>query len=117
MTIGTRLYTWLKGERVGEDGFGNRYYQERGAPARARRRRWVMYKGTPEASKVPPEWHAWLHRIVDSPPTEAAAAPRSWQKPHLPNLTGTAYAYRPPGDMAGGDRPEGMPAPYQPWRP
>ena len=28
-TIGTRLYTWRKGERVGEDGLGNLYYQER----------------------------------------------------------------------------------------
>lgn len=115
MTIGTRLYTWLKGERVGEDAFGNRYYRERGA--RARPRRWVMYKGMPEASKVPPEWHAWLHWIVDTPPTETTAKPRPWQKPHLPNLTGTVHAYSPPGDMAKGDRPEGMPAPYQPWRP
>ena len=76
MTIGTRLYTWLKGERVGEDVFGNRYYRERGAGARGRPRRWVMYKGMPEASKVPPEWHAWLHWIVDTPPTETTSEPR-----------------------------------------
>lgn len=117
MTIGTRLFTWLKGQRVGEDAFGNRYYQERGTPARGRRRRWVMYRGMAEASKVPPEWHAWLHRIVDTPPTASTVKPRPWQKPHLPNLTGTAHAYRPPGDMERGDRSEEMPAPYQPWRP
>ena len=117
MTIGTRLFTWWKGERVGEDTFGNRYYRERGAGTRGRRRRWVIYAGMAEASKVPPEWHAWLHRIVDMPPTVTAIKRRPWHKPHLPNLTGTAHAYRPPGDMSKGDRTEGMPAPYKPWRP
>ncbi|PPR21489.1 MAG: hypothetical protein CFH40_01587, partial [Alphaproteobacteria bacterium MarineAlpha10_Bin3] len=29
----TRMITWLKGEPVGADAFGNRYYQER-RPAR-----------------------------------------------------------------------------------
>ena len=35
-TIGTRLYTWRKGERVGEDGLGNVYYRERGGKRRFR---------------------------------------------------------------------------------
>ncbi|MCH7889514.1 MAG: NADH:ubiquinone oxidoreductase subunit NDUFA12, partial [Proteobacteria bacterium] len=39
MTIGTRLFTWMRGEAVGEDEFGNRYYQERRAPTDGRRRR------------------------------------------------------------------------------
>jgi len=29
-TIGTRFHTWRKGERVGEDEFGNVYYRTRG---------------------------------------------------------------------------------------
>ncbi len=122
-TLGTILFTWWKGELVGSDEFGNRYYRERGTPTRARRRRWVMYEGAPEASKVPPLWNAWLHHVADSPPDETPEARPAWLKPHVPNLTGTAEAYRPPGDMAKGGRPEGgrppegLPAAYEPWRP
>ncbi len=30
MTIGTRLFTWWRGELVGTDQLGNRYYREKG---------------------------------------------------------------------------------------
>ena len=53
-SIGTRLLTWWKGEFVGTDEFGNRYYTERGKQYRSwRRRRWVVYDGEVEASRVP----------------------------------------------------------------
>ena len=29
MNLGTWLFTWLKGRRVGADAFGNVYYEER----------------------------------------------------------------------------------------
>ena len=64
-TIGTRLYTWRKGMRVGEDGLGNIYYEERNGP-----RRWVTYRTLAEPSQIPPAWHAWLHRTVDVPPSD-----------------------------------------------
>ena len=67
-TMVTRVLTWLKGERVGTDSFGNSYYQERAKPARRRRRRWVVYKQEDEASRVPPSWHAWLHYTTDRVP-------------------------------------------------
>lgn len=110
-TIGTRLYTWWKGEHVGTDAAGNRYYREKGGP-----RRWVIYDGEPEGSKVPPEWHAWLHRTVDEPPT-GARAPIPWEKPHLPNLTGTVAAYHPAGSLVEpGKRPKAT-GDYEAWRP
>lgn len=114
-SIGTWLYTRMKGELVGEDDFGNHYYRERGNVAKPRR--WVMYRGEVEASKVPPEWHRWLHGGAATPPSEETAAPKPWQKQHLPNLTGTGHAYRPPGDVAGAEPARGMPEPYEPWRP
>ena len=64
-TIGTRLSTWRFGTRVGEDGFGNIYFQTKDG-----KRRWVIYRDLSEASLVPPEWHGWLHYTVDVPPTE-----------------------------------------------
>jgi len=72
-TFGTLVWTWLYGEFVGEDEFGNRYHRTRGGkidPTLGYERRWVIYNGTAEASIVPPSWHGWLHHTVDTPPTQ-----------------------------------------------
>jgi NADH:ubiquinone oxidoreductase subunit len=113
----TRAITWLKGEPTGVDAFGNRYYQER-RPARGRRRRrWVVYKGPDEASAVPPLWNAWLHYTVDRVPSESQTPRRDWQKPHLPNQTGTPDAYRPAGHtLRGGNRAKAT-GDYEAWKP
>ena len=123
MSFGTLVHTWLFGELVGADQFGNRYYREKGRPALvkgggmpSRERRWVLYDGTVEASRVPPQWHAWLHHTVDAPPVGAAAG-HAWQKEHQPNLTGTAAAYRPPGSLLRGGHRAPTTGDYEPWRP
>jgi NADH:ubiquinone oxidoreductase subunit len=119
-TIGTQVWTWLYGELVGEDEFGNRYYRTRHGkidPSLGFERRWVVYLGLAEASMVPPSWHAWLHHTVDVPPTQEKIEPRSWWKPHRPNLTGTPGAARPSGStLAQGRRPRAT-GDYSPWRP
>ena len=80
-------------------------------------RRWVIYKNLAEASQVPPEWHGWMHYLVDEPPTAEAYVPRPWQKPHRMNMTGTPEAYRPAGSiLASGKRPEAT-GDYKPWKP
>ncbi len=62
----------------------------------------------PRRAKVPPSWHGWLHHTVDVAPTEESYTPREWEKPHVPNTTGTPAAYRPSGStLASGRRPEG----------
>ncbi len=117
MIIGTLLFTWLKGEPVGTDSFGNRYYRERKPSAGRREKRWVLYHGDAEASKVPPEWHAWLHYTVDALPNSGDGPRMAWQKEHLPNLTGTARAYRPPGHALEGARRDKATGDYEPWTP
>jgi len=113
----TRVITWLRGELVGTDPFGNRYYQLRRPPETGRRRRWVVYNGEDEASRVPPEWNAWLHYTVDAVPENAGLPHRDWQKPHVPNRTGTAEAYLPPGHtLRGGHRPKAT-GDYEAWTP
>lgn len=121
-TLGTLLLTWLRGRLVGTDEYGNRYYRLRGdRPSRvgggrfSRDRRWVIYDGKVEASKVPPEWHAWLHHMIDEAPHPR---PRyAWEKPHVPNMTGTPFAYHPPGSvLRGGHRPPAT-GDYEPWSP
>src|SRR3546814_12543969 len=79
---------------VGKDAQGNVYYE-----AKKGGRRWVIYNGPAEASRVPPEWHGWLHRTTDVLPEDAPIQPKSWEKPHVPNMTGTALAYAPKGPL------------------
>ena len=44
-SIGTRLFSFFKGKFVGNDQFGNRYYENRSADQYGKRNRWVIYKG------------------------------------------------------------------------
>ena len=113
--LGTLIKTWISGIKVGEDTFGNCYYRGRGRSGYNRERRWVIYKGASEPSKVPPEWHAWLHHTVGAPLTDTERHP--WQKEHVPNLSGTRAAYVPPGStLRGGKRPRNT-GDYDPWEP
>jgi len=77
----------------------------------------VIYNGANDASRVPPEWFGWLHHQIDDIPDRALPPPRQWQKPPVPNLTGTAYAYRPSGALEkGGDRASST-GDYEAWSP
>lgn len=116
MTIGTRLFTWMKGALVGADEFGNRYFKERRAVSGRRERRWVLYDGEAEASRVPPEWHAWLHHTIAAAPLGDRPR-RPWQLAHEANLTGSPLAYRPPGHEFAGARRARATGDYEPWRP
>jgi NADH:ubiquinone oxidoreductase subunit len=119
-TFGTALWTWRFGELVGEDEHGNRYYRTRNGridPALGFERRWVIYNGLAEASRIGPDWHGWMHHTVDTPPTLLTVQARPWWKPHRPNLTGTPGAYRPPGSMLARNRRTKATGDYKPWTP
>jgi NADH:ubiquinone oxidoreductase subunit len=115
-TIGTRFHTWRHGERVGEDEFGNVYYQG-GKDSEGRTRRWVIYNGPAEASAIPPGWHGWMHHRTDIPPANEKYTAREWQKPHSPNPTGTPNAYRPKGSIAGAGMRPRVTGDYDAWTP
>ena len=112
-----RLFTWRRGELVGSDAYGNRYYRDNKRKLHGLDRRWVMYAGEPEASEVPPEWHGWLHHTHEAPLSAESAYHKPWVKPHLPNLTGTAAAYHPPGHQLSGGKREKATGDYQAWIP
>ncbi len=116
-TLSTKLYTKARGRLVGKDEFGNEYYEDRKAngPALRKPRRWVIYNGYAEASKVPPEWFGWLHYTVDIPPNEESYHRKPWEKPYVENTTGTRLAYRPPGSLAGEMRRPKTDGDYQSW--
>ena len=116
-TIGTRIFTMFKGQFVGKDEFGNEYFHERRDPKNRRRKRWVVYKGAPEPSKVPPHWHGWLHYTHNEVPIEGQIKRHDWQKEHLPNLTGTAARYLPSGHILKGAKRQKTAADYVAWKP
>jgi len=105
-------------QKVGTDAQGNNYYRAKPRKGYKRERRWVIYKGAPEASSVPAEWHGWLHHQNDNVPDSGAASfRRIWQKPHEPNLTGTNRAYRPPGHVLSGGKRDKATGDYEAWTP
>jgi NADH:ubiquinone oxidoreductase subunit len=89
--IFTKMYLKLFAKYIGEDDYGNSYYEhKRHANSNGKKLRYCMYFGIPEGSKVPPYWHMWLHYNEDSVPKIAKMY--HWQKDHLPNTTGTRHA-------------------------
>ncbi len=110
-TLGTRFLTWRRGQKVGEDEAGNIYYQNRDGS-----RRWVIYNGESEASRISPEWHGWLHHTWQEPPTVRPWQPKPWEKPHNPNLSGSPAAYRPQGSILL-EEPRNFRDDYEPWTP
>ncbi|MDP4033612.1 MAG: NADH:ubiquinone oxidoreductase subunit NDUFA12 [Pseudorhodobacter sp.] len=110
-TLGTQIYTWRNGTKVGEDDQGNIYYQTKGG-----KRRWVIFNGECEASRVSPDWHGWLHFTWDEPPSVAPLAHKAWEKPHQENLTGTLAAYAPPGSIRKAATPL-VRRDYEAWQP
>ena len=115
-------YTARHGERIGEDPLGNVYYRGKPRPGYGRERRWVRYNlpmgEIPDASLVPAEWHAWLlHQQGEFPDLGATRLRKPWQKPHLPNMTGTDQAYLPPGHLLREGRRPRATGDYEAWTP
>jgi NADH:ubiquinone oxidoreductase subunit len=117
-TIGAAFDIGRRSRLVGEDDYGNKYFEDRKASLEGRKRRYVMYKGLAEPSKVPAEWHGWLHHTLDSPPTEQPLARRAWETDHTPNMTGTPYATKPQGAISNskGERQKAA-GDYEAWTP
>ena len=109
-TLGTAIFSLRHGTKVGEDPLGNLYFEGKG-------RRWVMYEGSNDVSRVPPDWYAWLTRQIDDVPDKALPpAPKFLREP-TPNLTGTPAAYRPSGALEKGARRQRSSGDYQAWSP
>jgi NADH:ubiquinone oxidoreductase subunit len=116
-TIGARFDISRRAAYVGADQTGNKYYEERKPSLEGRKRRYVIYNGYAEPSKVPAEWHGWLHHTFEKPPTIDPLLRRSWEIDHKPNLTGTLGAYRPPGSLAEGGERAPSSGDYEAWKP
>jgi len=109
-STGTALFNWRHGSKAGEDSLGNVYFEGKG-------RRWVIYQGSNDVSRVPPEWYSWLTRQIDEVPDKALPPAPAFLKPATANLTGTAAAYRPSGALEQGGQRAAASGDYQPWMP
>ena len=109
-TLGTQIFTARKGIKVGQDDQGNIYYRTQDD-----KRRWVIYNGEVEASRISPDWHGWIHHTFKEPPTEAPLTHKAWEMPHQENLTGTAAAFVPAGSLRRAKPAERRD--YEAWQP
>jgi NADH:ubiquinone oxidoreductase subunit len=117
-TIGTSLFSAMNGEHVGTDAQGNTYYRAtKRKDTGGRERRWVIYNGANDASRVPSEWHGWLHHSYDALPESHLAPAKIWELDYSPNATGTAAAYRPQGALERGGRRARATGDYEAWTP
>ena len=120
-TIGTSLFSALNGEHVGTDAQGNKYYRAKKKGGRGtsdgRERRWVIYNGANDASRVPAEWHGWLHHSYDALPESHLPPPKIWEADYTPNPTGTPTAYLPQGALERGGRRARATGDYEAWTP
>tara|TARA_B100001750_G_scaffold53592_1_gene40765 strand:- start:223 stop:561 length:339 start_codon:yes stop_codon:yes gene_type:complete len=58
-------------------------------------KRWVIYKGEIDASKISADWYSWIHFMKNKIEFNTKIKKYDWQKPHLSNQTGTKNAYHP----------------------
>ncbi len=116
-TIGALFDIGRRAKKVGEDEYGNSYFEEPHATVEGRKRRYVIYKGYAEPSKIPVDWHGWMHYTFDEPPTKAPFKLKSWELPHRPNLTGTLFAYKPDNSLANAGKKQEEKNSYESWRP
>jgi NADH:ubiquinone oxidoreductase subunit len=111
-TVGTALFSWRNGVKVGSDALGNTYFQSKNGD-----KRWVIYKGSNDASRIPPDWYSWMHRQIEGTPDEALPPVRKFEKPATGNRTGTAEAYRPSGALERGGQRAAASGDYEAWTP
>ena len=112
-SLGTTIVTRARGEEVGTDEAGNTYFRHRDNPDR----RWVIYEGSNDSSRVPPVWNAWLRGTVDEVPEKSMPPRRKFEKDPKANMTGTNAAHRPAGSLMGKGQRAAATGDYEAWQP
>lgn len=111
-TVGTALFSWRNGQKVGTDGEGNVYYTSKQG-----NKRWVIYEGANDASRIPPDWYSWIHGQIDDVPDKALPPAPKFHKAPIGNRTGTPQAYRPSGALERGGQRQAASGDYEAWVP
>ena len=113
----SNLFIKLSSNYIGQDGYGNKYYESKKANRSfGRKARYVIFLGEVEASKVPSNWFNWLHYQSDDIPKNNKKLYK-WEKSHEPNLSGTKHAYYPSAHSLSDDNGEHDSKSYTSWSP
>ena len=115
--ISLYLYTFFRGSLVGKDEDGNKYYKSNIAHGTKKEKRWVLYKKDNDPTNIEPNWHAWLHHVVENAPKSKIKKNFYWQKKISPNRTGTGKAYLPSGHILNKERKIKKIKNYESWTP
>ena len=91
MDIISKIIMRFSSDLIGKNQYRNKYYRKKRSD-----KRFVIFNGRVEASKILPMWHGWLHKITGTFHLKRKKI-YEWQKDHLPNLTGTSFAVKPNG--------------------
>jgi len=104
MDIINKFLIKLFNNKIGSDEFGNQYYLSKN-----KSKRYIVYNGIAEPTKIPSDWHIWIHYKTDKIPSSYQSKKYFWQKNRIPNLTGTINSYFPQRYIRN--------TPYQSWEP
>lgn len=115
-TMGTLFTLFKRYQHVGTDEFGNRYFEEKKPGYDGIKHRYVVYKGYADGSRVPSDWHGWMHHTFDECPQSAPLPRQSFEKDHQPNLTGTVWAWHRKGSLEAPDGAKSRKS-YEAWDP
>ena len=111
------IYTFFKGDFVGKDQDGNKFHKSNISYGVKKEKRWVIYKGDNDPTKIDPNWHAWLHHTTNDIPSKKTRKKFNWQKKITPNYTGTSKAYLQPGHMLNKEKKNKIIKNYESWKP
>ena len=89
------IYLKFFGTKVGEDEYGNQYFELKREDYLGRKKRYCLYNGTPEASKISPEWHGFMHYQIPVSEVLKTFKQFKWQKPYVQDLTLSDYKFLP----------------------
>lgn len=90
-SIGTVLYSILRGKKVGRDNQGNVFYVHK----KNKRKRWVLYRKQIDPTSLDVKWQIWLTETNIDGETTNNYNNYKWQKSKISNLTGTPNSYHP----------------------
>ncbi|XP_059618892.1 probable NADH dehydrogenase [ubiquinone] 1 alpha subcomplex subunit 12 [Phlebotomus argentipes] len=93
-----RMDDLKEGRLVGEDKYGNKYYEN--PYFFYGRNRWVEYSPDfstdYDGSQIPADWFGWMHYKTDLPPDRDGTRPKyKWMVDHSENMSGTPGQYMP----------------------
>ncbi len=95
MAFLVKIYLFLFATKVGEDEYGNSFFELKRKDYLGRKKRYCLYNGVVEASKISPEWHPFMHYQIDVDEVKKTFKQYKWQKPATPITTLSKDKYLP----------------------